>query len=670
MSIASEISRIQNAKASLKTSINAKTDAQHQINDENIDDYAGFVDSISGGSVDTTDLRTVVNMTGINTPVSTPYEDYPQTLYDGYINVLKNQDTLFNNMTKSTSTGSISEGLGLPVYEMKATKLSTQNTNVLPSEYQQLTYIESTGTQYIDSSFAPTSNSKVEFDWQAVSLSQTASPTSGIRIFGMGAIASPSANSTRFAIGIDNTLTQIYYGVGATNNNFTLPTGQTLYDRMLSFIDLKNSTCGQNGTTYNISNVDFINPNKYTAFLFARRGTGGVVEGQGDIKVFDVKFYEDNVLVKHFIPVKKISNNEVGMFEIYEQKFYANDGTGDFVAGSVVSSIDLPNPKFPIPINVVKGNTNLFDDKIELGSINPDTGALVTNNARTRSMNYIKVEPNTTYSITRTKTDGFRWIVAYDQNKNGVTDGNYDNHASALGMLLTNKATGTFRTSPTTQYIKWYDTSSTDLSENVMINEGSVPFAYGESWIYITITDGVNTKKTPIFLNNNEICGIGTYKDELVIDKVGHCYLNKKIGKITFNGTESWNFTNNGNAWYISSWASNNNAKVPASNDDLSNSLSNYFINIAKNDVATETNGIGIATNGEIDIKHEDYLTSSSDFTTWLSSHNTILYYILETPTTIDLNQTIDLTLYEGANTITNSENADMEIKYIKDTYE
>ena len=67
MSIASEISRLQNAKASLKSSINSKTDAQHQITVEKLEEYADFVDSIStGGSTklftghyDTEGLRTI-----------------------------------------------------------------------------------------------------------------------------------------------------------------------------------------------------------------------------------------------------------------------------------------------------------------------------------------------------------------------------------------------------------------------------------------------------------------------------------------------------------------------------------------------------------------------------------------------------------------------------------
>lgn len=47
MSIASEITRLQTAKSTLKTKLNAKNDAQHQITNETIDDYGAFVDSIS-----------------------------------------------------------------------------------------------------------------------------------------------------------------------------------------------------------------------------------------------------------------------------------------------------------------------------------------------------------------------------------------------------------------------------------------------------------------------------------------------------------------------------------------------------------------------------------------------------------------------------------------------
>ena len=46
MSIASEISRLQSAKNTLKTKINAKNDTNHQIDDETLDEFGSFVDSI------------------------------------------------------------------------------------------------------------------------------------------------------------------------------------------------------------------------------------------------------------------------------------------------------------------------------------------------------------------------------------------------------------------------------------------------------------------------------------------------------------------------------------------------------------------------------------------------------------------------------------------------
>ena len=49
MSVATEIERIQTAKETLKTKLNAKNDSEHQITNELISDYGNFVDSITGG---------------------------------------------------------------------------------------------------------------------------------------------------------------------------------------------------------------------------------------------------------------------------------------------------------------------------------------------------------------------------------------------------------------------------------------------------------------------------------------------------------------------------------------------------------------------------------------------------------------------------------------------
>lgn len=51
MSIASEITRLQSAKNTLKTKLNAKNDNEHQISNETIDEYGDFVDSIPVGKL-------------------------------------------------------------------------------------------------------------------------------------------------------------------------------------------------------------------------------------------------------------------------------------------------------------------------------------------------------------------------------------------------------------------------------------------------------------------------------------------------------------------------------------------------------------------------------------------------------------------------------------------
>lgn len=57
--ISTEITRLQSAKAALKTAINSKNDSSHQIDDETLEDYAGFVDNISTGGSATLITKTI-----------------------------------------------------------------------------------------------------------------------------------------------------------------------------------------------------------------------------------------------------------------------------------------------------------------------------------------------------------------------------------------------------------------------------------------------------------------------------------------------------------------------------------------------------------------------------------------------------------------------------------
>lgn len=91
---------------------------------------------------DTTDLRTVINMTDVNLTSQTPFGDYPDGLYNGYINVLKNKYILADNMNKDTSSGVINEGSGLPIYNFKLTKESTQSGTPTPISPEEINTVK------------------------------------------------------------------------------------------------------------------------------------------------------------------------------------------------------------------------------------------------------------------------------------------------------------------------------------------------------------------------------------------------------------------------------------------------------------------------------------------------------------------------------------------------
>lgn len=150
MSIASEITRLQTAKSDLKTSINAKTDAQHQITTETLDDYADFVDSISTGSSKPEQSKTTNPST--SQVVVTPDTGY--TLSSVTVNAMP--IGALNTPTINSSTGLVTATIGTSGYLASGTnktlQLSTQSAQTItPTTNNQI--IESgkylTGTQTI-----------------------------------------------------------------------------------------------------------------------------------------------------------------------------------------------------------------------------------------------------------------------------------------------------------------------------------------------------------------------------------------------------------------------------------------------------------------------------------------------------------------------------------------
>ena len=55
--------------------------------------------------------------------------------------------------------------------------------------------------------------------------------------------------------------------------------------------------------------------------------------------IYYAKIWNNDVLVRNFIPAKRNSDNVFGMYDTVTNTFFTNQGTGDFIAGPVASYI-------------------------------------------------------------------------------------------------------------------------------------------------------------------------------------------------------------------------------------------------------------------------------------------------------------------------------------------
>lgn len=155
-----------------------------------------------------------------------------------------------------------------------------------------------------------------------------------------------------------------------------------------------------------------------------------------------------------------------------------------------------------------------------------------------------------------------------------------------------------------------------------------------------SITDNTFTPYNPI-----ELCKIDNYQDYLY--KSGDKWYKKQvIGKKILNGSENWQY----NSVTQGSLFRSNNSITNAIIDNSYAPYCNYYTGIPLSQ--TRANGNIIINNSStysyVDIVDNRY-SNATDFKTWLSSHNVILYYVLEIATDIEIT---DQTLINQLNNI------------------
>ena len=188
-------------------------------------------------------------------------------------------------------------------------------------------YLESTGTQWIDTGFIPNQDTKIEAEYQFLSTSSSAGYTQAH----VGCGAGTALNDKRFAFAIKNN--KWYFAIGIQIH----PDDTADLNKHIFILDARNKRAWIDNKYYDMDYQTL--QSDYSFALFTRNDKTSVTAFRHAAKSFYTKIYEDDVLVRHFVPVPcglKIGDfvvPENGMWDIVEQKFYGNMGTGEFIYG-------------------------------------------------------------------------------------------------------------------------------------------------------------------------------------------------------------------------------------------------------------------------------------------------------------------------------------------------
>lgn len=197
-----------------------------------------------------------------------------------------------------------------------------------PVGFTKRTYIESTGTQYIDLDYViKTNNVSIELD-----MMWTGTTVSAFESF-VGFMYSPSTVTPR--VGIHKYNSNLMFGANTTASSGTALMAN---ERMIVKADFtsgsqklykNNSQIATSTTTYNFAN------NTCHTYVFARCCPNS--ENYAKMRLYECKIYEGTTLVRHYVPVVQDNNGELGLFELITRRFYVNGGTGTFQDGSATT---------------------------------------------------------------------------------------------------------------------------------------------------------------------------------------------------------------------------------------------------------------------------------------------------------------------------------------------
>lgn len=192
-----------------------------------------------------------------------------------------------------------------------------ENPSVLPDGYTELAYIESSGTQYINTGVKPNQDTRVIIDLQILN-TQTSE----------GHICSIS-ESNYYSLLFDPTDTKWYQTRFGASILQEFP--ETLNSRDRVTID-KNKRYTTIGTTVIDSGSQTFQLSN-TLPLLCHKSNSGALSLFLSARIYSCMIYDGDTLIRNFIPARYEEEETLGLYDTVNSVFYLNQGTGTFIAG-------------------------------------------------------------------------------------------------------------------------------------------------------------------------------------------------------------------------------------------------------------------------------------------------------------------------------------------------
>lgn len=332
----------------------------------------------------------------------------------------------------------------------------------------------------------------------------------------------------------------------------------------------------------------------------------------------------------------------------------------NFVYEPYTGGQPAPSPSYPQTVHNITGNNDIkINNKnlLKITTFSDDTTTKTTNGI-TATIKDGKIHisgtssARTTFTLKKNDFTVSNEFYYYCNSINSVTRLEMQCKVDGATKYLNSYSTGNFQNATTSfEYTSLYVVVENGQTVNhtftPMVAEGNAVSQYEP---YKQQTYSVN-------LGDIELCKIGDYQDILFKNTINSEYYNSSlelnkwykinnIGKLVLDGNENYDRyssldTANYNCFYLT-----RNDFFVDSTGAINTTISNYFLGQSFNDRSNNIANMWVNKfASQLYFKVPNTITTSSELKTWLNTHNTIVYYVLATPTYTLLNDTLQTQL-------------------------